>query len=149
MGTHVDDVEVRISEAQRDEEGDSSGHDDNDNDASDTERAGDRSARSSKARNSRSSKAQNNQDDDDDGGDSGSGDAGRGEEGRSTQAKKRFMRAGALVRSAVRMDFGTDELRRIPPNPEHGTVQGYIAIDRSKSSMYPTYKFYIQVCPQP
>lgn len=56
----------------------------------------------------------------------------------------RLRRAAKVVQGTVKMDFGTDLLRRIPPPPELGTVHSYIAIDRSKSSLYPTYKFYTQ-----
>ena len=56
----------------------------------------------------------------------------------------KFKRVVRLVQGTVRMDFGTDLLRRIPPPPELGTVHSYIAIDRSKSALYPTYTFYTQ-----
>ena len=76
--------------------------------------------------------------DDGDGGGGGGGGFGGG------GLMDRFRRAGRAIKATVRMDFGTDLMRRIPPPPELGTVHAYIAIDRSKSSLYPTYKFYTQ-----
>ena len=66
------------------------------------------------------------------------------DEGEVEGAMDRFKRAGRAVKAMVRMDFGVDLMRRIPPPPELGTIRAYIAIDRSKSSLYPTYKFYTQ-----
>jgi len=68
---------------------------------------------------------------------------GGGVSGITTPVDK-LKRAVRLIQGTVRMDIGTDLLRRIPPPPELGTVHSYIAIDCSKSMLYPTYKFYTQ-----
>jgi hypothetical protein len=80
--------------------------------------------------------------DNDEGGYDDEGD--ESDDGGGTTPLNKFRRAARTVQATVKMDFGTDLMRRIPPPPELGTVHSYIAIDRSKSTLYPTYKFYTQ-----